>query len=205
MSKSHYIIDPDEPTRQPMGCGRSLGIFIAVVLLLAAIAAFFPSCKSQTVVQSVEKVRVEKEIIRDTTIVTRADSASLHALFECDSTNQVVLRELETLQGSRIKVQPVVQTTGKALDLTVDCKEDSLQNVIHLKDRIIEDLSNRTETVTERIHYRTGYDRFCSWFFWIVLIILLAVGAFWICDKIPATKPYTAAIKGFFKLGKWLI
>jgi len=45
MSKSHYIIDPDEPTRQPMGCGRSLGIFIAVVLTVILCLAF-PSCRS---------------------------------------------------------------------------------------------------------------------------------------------------------------
>lgn len=52
----------------------------------------------------------------------------------------------------------------------------------------------RTDSVTQTITVsrpRTGYDRFCSAFFWIVLVILLALGAFWVCDKIPATKPYT--------------
>ena len=61
----------------------------------------------------------------------------------------------------------------------------------------------KTDSVTTVVTVprpRTGYDRFCSWFFWIVVVLLLAVGGFWICDKIPATKPYTTIIKGFFKL-----
>ena len=52
----------------------------------------------------------------------------------------------------------------------------------------------------ERKKSRSGYDRFCSWWFWITAILLLAFIAFWICDKIPATKPYTTIIKGFFKI-----
>ena len=61
----------------------------------------------------------------------------------------------------------------------------------------------KTDSVTTVVSVprpRTGYDRFCSWFFWIVVVLLLLVGGFWICDKIPACKPYTTIIKGFFKL-----
>lgn len=47
---------------------------------------------------------------------------------------------------------------------------------------------------------RTAYDRFCSGFFWTVAVILLLLGGFFVCDKIPATKPYTTIIKGFFRL-----
>ncbi len=48
---------------------------------------------------------------------------------------------------------------------------------------------------------RNGYDKFVSGWFWASVIILLLIVAFWVCDKIPATKPYTAMIRGLFK---WL-
>lgn len=48
---------------------------------------------------------------------------------------------------------------------------------------------------------RNGYDKFVSGWFWATAILLLLIVAFWICDKIPATKPYTTIVKGWFK---WL-
>ena len=54
--------------------------------------------------------------------------------------------------------------------------------------------------VVKEVHKRSGYDRFVSWFFWIVVAILACIVGFWICDKIPACKPYTTAIKAFFKI-----
>ena len=56
--------------------------------------------------------------------------------------------------------------------------------------------------VVKEVHKRSGYDRFVSCFFWIVVAILLCIGGFWVCDKIPACKPYTTAIKAFFKIIK---
>ena len=52
----------------------------------------------------------------------------------------------------------------------------------------------------ERKKARSGYDRFCSWWFWITAVVLLAVVAFWVCDKIPACKPYTSIIKAFLRI-----
>ncbi len=37
---------------------------------------------------------------------------------------------------------------------------------------------------------RSGYDRFCSWWFWITAILLLLKVACWVCEKIPVTAPY---------------
>ena len=61
----------------------------------------------------------------------------------------------------------------------------------------------KTDSVTTVVTVprpRTGYDRFCSGFFWTVAVILLLLAAFWICDRIPATKPYTTAIKMFLRI-----
>lgn len=73
------------------------------------------------------------------------------------------------------------------------------------KDRLREVHDTLRLTVTDSVTVsvprpRTAYDRFCSAFFWVVVVILLAIGAFKICDKIPATKPYTTMIKGLFKI-----
>ena len=56
--------------------------------------------------------------------------------------------------------------------------------------------------VIKPVPVKNGYTRFTSWFFWIVTILLLCIVAFWICDKIPATKPYTSAIKMLFRIVK---
>ena len=61
----------------------------------------------------------------------------------------------------------------------------------------------KTDSVTTVVSVprpRTGYDRFCSGFFWPVAVILLLLAAFWIADKIPACKPWTSIIKAALKI-----
>ena len=59
----------------------------------------------------------------------------------------------------------------------------------------IDSLSNQMTTLQsnyERLekNTRSGYDRFCSWWFWITAILLLLKVACWVCEKIPVTAPY---------------
>lgn len=181
-----------------------LAFFIAAVVLCAILLT---SCKTKTIVVTEYKERKVEVRVRDTVIVTAADSASVRALLHCDSAYNVAVDELTTLQGNRLKadvqVAPLINETSKTQPTTgllITCKEDSLRTIIHMQDSIISDLSQQTKTI-EVPRERSGYDRFCSTFFWVVVVILLLIMAFWICDKIPATKPYTAIIKGLFK---WL-
>lgn len=44
---------------------------------------------------------------------------------------------------------------------------------------------------------RTGYDMFCSWWFWITAILLLIKVAAWSMEKFPATAPYIYTIRKF--------
>lgn len=182
-----------------IGCMFILSILLAVVLA-------FAGCTSPRVVTVTEyKERVVQVRVRDTTILTQADSASARALLHCDSAYNIVVDELATLQGSRIKadvqVAHLMNETSKTqptASLLITCKEDSLITVIHMQDSIISDLTQQTKTI-ETPRGRSGYDKFCSWFFWIVIVVLFLLGAFILCDKIPACKPYTAVIKGLFK------
>jgi hypothetical protein len=76
-------------------------------------------------------------------------------------------------------------------------------DTLTLKDSIhVQDSVPYPVYVDRPVPYKSGYTRFTSWFFWIVLIVVLALVAFRICDKVPATKPYTTAIKAFFRIGK---
>ena len=59
----------------------------------------------------------------------------------------------------------------------------------------IDSLSNQMTTLQsnyERLekNTRSGYDRFCSWWFWITAILLFLKVVCWVCEKIPVTAPY---------------
>ena len=189
-------------------------IIYCLIQIVGFIALFWfcisvVGCKTvQT--QTEYKERTVEVRVRDTVITTQADSASIRALLHCDSAYNVVIDELTTLQGSRIKADVTTKGTTnsttnsptKGLQIEVDCKEDSMRIVCHMKDSIISDLTQQVKVLSVP-RERSGYDRFCSTFFWVVVIILLILIAFWVCDKIPATKPYTTAIKGILKIGKF--
>ena len=44
---------------------------------------------------------------------------------------------------------------------------------------------------------RTGYDRFCSWWFWITALLLVIKIAAWVMEKFPATAPYIIVARKF--------
>lgn len=59
----------------------------------------------------------------------------------------------------------------------------------------------KSEFAEEReIPKRSGYDRFCSWWFWITAILLLIKLACWIMEKVSATAPYIILIRKFIPL-----
>ena len=84
--------DPYDDYREPpQGCTKFIAE-VGVVAILVAVAMWFLSCSTpQGLHDTTEKIRTEREIIRDTTIVTQADSATIRALMSCDSTNNVLL------------------------------------------------------------------------------------------------------------------
>ena len=61
----------------------------------------------------------------------------------------------------------------------------------------------KTDSVTTVVSVprpRTGYDRFCSWFFWIVVVLLLLLGAWKVADYIPVLAGYKKTIKLFLHI-----
>lgn len=116
---------------------------------------------------------------REVPVYTPSDSASILALLECDSLNRVVMRELEIERGKRIvpTIKPVyihAATPGQPpqLQLDFDCKEDSLQHIIHVQDSIINHL--RTERPEPIVIKEKGFVYYCGVAF-IIIICLIAV------------------------------
>lgn len=151
-----------------------LGLIVMGLILLA-----FVGCKAQQpLVNTIETVRTEKEIMRDTVISTNPDSATVKALLECDSTNKVILRRIEILQGERIKPSvDIRQNTDGSTNLIVECKEDSLRHEIQIRDKIIEELKNSREQVPVEIEKKgSAFWKGSGIAFW-VLIGMLVLGA----------------------------
>lgn len=107
---------------------------------------FMPSCRSSrlTTTQTSDSVRII-ERWRDTTIYEQPDKAWLKGWLECDSVGQVLLRELEIERGRNIT--PHIKIVNDTI--YVECKTDSLELLLKLKDQMIMELqqSKTIETV----------------------------------------------------------
>lgn len=140
------------------------------------------ACTSQKpIVQTVEVVKTEREIVRDTVVQIEPDSAMVRAWLECDSTNTVILKRLDTAVGERLKPTAKRYTTSGGMVLQVDCKENSLKYELQVRDKIIEQM--KTETKIVKVRERNGYDRFTSGGFWILLVVVVLRVAWWFVKK----------------------
>ena len=130
-----------------------LYFFIVVCLLVAT--SF--GCRTQR--ESLQSERVVEvrtktvETLRDTTIDIPADSSVLIAYLQCDSMNNVLLKQVKTLQGKRSKIDYETQTNiDGSVRLTADCVCDSLEIYLQIKDRYEKDFEKVIDTeIIERI------------------------------------------------------
>lgn len=180
--------DPYDDYREPpQGCTKFIAE-VGVVAILVAVAMWFLSCSTpQGLHDTTEKIRTEREIIRDTTIVTQADSATIRALMSCDSTNNVLLLALETEAGERIDPHVTLhQHENGTLLLQFDCKEDSLAYEIQLRDKVIEEMKSTTREVA--VKYVPEYYKNTSKGFWVLLVILILIVGAWVAKIVIKLK-----------------
>ena len=154
---------------------------IVAALLVALLVTILPSCKTpQPIVQTEFKEVVVEREVRDTIVTIAPDSASIKALLECDSAGNVLIRELTEAQGKNVKLQlSLEQASGNGV-VTIDCKQDSLEKVIALKDETIKELSNNKQVETIEVKY---IPEVVKWFAWIgaaFLVIYLVKIALWV-------------------------
>lgn len=137
---------------------------------------------------------IEREQV-DSLIKVAADRARAQLALECDSLGNVHIRELNTLQGERTRLeialraaleaanqqpqtqpnQPAKPAQNPVFLLDVDCKSDSLQLLVNkLRERIREiESSNHTETVEVKVV--PPYYKNTSKGFWVLLAILVLI------------------------------
>lgn len=151
---------------------------IVAVLLTVLCCLFFGGCKSQYMPGTDTETNITVRD-REVPVYTPSDSASILALLECDSLNRVMMRELEIERGKRIvpTLKPIyipAATPGQPpqLQLDFDCKEDSMEHIIHVQDSIINRL--RTERPEPIVLKEKGFVYYCGVAF-IVIICLVFV------------------------------
>lgn len=154
-------------------------------VILAAMLVWMVSCKTpQPIVQTEVKEVVVERTITDTIVTIEPDSASIKALLECDSAGNVLIKELEEVQGKNVSLALTLKNLkGKPATLAIDCKQDSLERVIALKDETIKELSNNKQTETIEVKY---IPEVVKWFAWIgaffVVFYLVKIGL-WMYKK----------------------
>jgi len=120
------------------------------------ILTVLPSCAFMVLLLSscntIRYVPVEKttetkteivEVVRDTTIYIPPDQATVKALLECDSAGQILIRQIETLQG---KLNAKANIRIEANTIIADCICDSINIYLQLKDRYQTTTVSTTET-----------------------------------------------------------
>ena len=145
--------------------------FISFIILATALS----SCKTCIpVVEYRDSVRTIEVRVRDTAIITKADSASLQLLLRCDSANNVLIDEVTNANGERLSLQMKLQRliNGQS-KLDIQCREDSLLQIIQLQDSIINTMTH--QTIVQQVEIVPKFYRGCTIALWI-LVALLAIG-----------------------------
>ena len=161
------------------------GIITAAITAVLLLFGFLCSCKCPCSTISSETIDTTDINVRtrEIPIKIEADSASIKALLRCDSAYNVVLEELATLQGARIKADASVQMQPDGgMTLNINCKEDSLLRIIQAQDSIIKHLRSHKEV--ERVEVEVEKKGAAFWkgsgiAFWIligILVIGIAIG-----------------------------
>lgn len=152
------------------------GIYtIAVFFIVLLLCACFGGCRCPECATTTETEKIVKVVERDTTIVTAADSAQVKLLLRCDSANNVLIDEICARDGERLRMQLQLQALATGSVAYIDCREDSLLTEIHMRDSIIATTTTNTKIIREK--YVPGYYKFVSWGFWILLAVLILLGA----------------------------
>lgn len=127
---------------------------IVAAIVVAMLVWMLQSCKTpQPIVQEVTKEVVIEREVRDTIVTVAPDSASIKALLECDSAGNVLIKELQEVQGKNVSLQAQLKNTDKGTTVVIDCKQDSLERVIALQNEKISELNNNKQTETIEVKY----------------------------------------------------
>ena len=160
---------------------------IVAAILVALIVWMLQGCRTpQPIVQTEVKEVLVERTITDTIVTIQPDSASIKALLECDSAGNVLIKELEEVQGKNVSLALALKNSSKGKPigtLSVDCKQDSLEKVIALKDETIKELSNNKQVETIEVKYIPDFVKWLAWIGAAAILLALIRIAFWVYKK----------------------
>lgn len=191
------------------GCSRFLWAIILGVGLVVVLASMV-SCRSVSVV---EKINWKDSTVlhhhHDTTHFTFVDTMRVeHHVQVVDSSHLHIQfgpggGTYNAKTGEATNVAGVTETNvHRELRDSIADLSRRLEIARAVNDSLQQSVSDyKSELAKQRaVPKQTGYNRFCSWWFWITALLLAALFALWICDKIPACKPWTTVIKAALRL-----
>ena len=203
--ESRYIV-PMEGYRDPQGCLHTMIATIIAVVLTLILCLCFPSCKS---VQVSEKVNVW-----DSVAIRYQDSIRWHVR---DSVHivehHVTIKDSTGLtihfgEGGGTYNAKTGEATNVAGVHQTDTHHEQRDSTAHYR-HLAADYAHTADSIANRYNAlqteyakvskqtRTGYDRFCSWWFWITAMLLVIKIAAWVMERIPSTAPYIIIARKF--------
>lgn len=206
---SHYIV-PSEGYRDPKGCLHTMLATILAVVLTLILCLCFPSCKTVGTVSEQVNIRDSVAIrYQDSTRWNIRDSVHIveHHVTIKDSTGLTIqfgdgggTYNAKTGEATNVAGVHQTDTHHEQRDSTAHYRNLAAEYQ-HTADSLTNRLTTlRTEYAKVSKQTRSGYDRFCSWWFWITAILLLLWFVWWLADYIPVLKSYKQAIKTFLKI-----
>ena len=181
---------------------------IAVFVFIAALITLsFVGCKTVGTVS-------ENVNIRDSVIIHHRDSVAIHWIdsirfvgqhtVKDDSTNLVIsfgngggTYNAKTGEATNVTGVQQTDTHHEQRDSTAFYRSQYRDEVAKT-DSLTQQVSDYQYRLDEeRKKARSGYDRFCSWWFWITAVVLLIKLAAWVMEKFPATAPYIIIARKF--------
>ena len=162
-----------------------IAVFVFVAAVLIVFALCVSGCKTCVpIVETIEKERIVEIHTHDTAIVTKADSAQVKLLLRCDSANNVLIDQICAAHGERLRMELQLQAlaTGGIAWATIDCKEDSLLQIIQWQDSVIRESTNHT--IVQNVEVVPQYYKNCHLAMWILVAIIALYIAIRIIIKI---------------------
>lgn len=160
---------------------------IVAATLIAPFLLIVQSCRTpQPIVQTEVKEVLVDRVITDTIVTIAPDSASIRAYLECDSAGNVLIKELQEVQGKNVSLALQLKNSQKGKPvgtLSVDCKQDSLEKVIELKNETIKELSNNKHTETIEVKYIPAFVKVFAWIGGGACMLVLIAIALWVYKK----------------------
>lgn len=207
MNNSKYIVDPEGRRDGCLGNLIRYGFGGALVALLVWMACSLTGCASTKHVETVNT--------RDSIVYKVRDSVAIHWIdsiryvgqhtVKDDSTNLVIqfgqgggTYNAKTGEATNVSNVQQTDTHHERKDSTAFYKSryEAISAVSDSLQQQISDYSSSLEK-ERQMPKRSGWDRFCTWWFLITALLLLIKIAAWVMEKFPATAPYIIIARKF--------